>query len=262
MSLYPHPCVTRPHSQTHHRLPCSPPTLFLSPAELFLSGVQTFSFSACLRSFVLLPNSYRIFFLHYYFLKKHKVNSMCHIPFFEPCFDRNATDPSHFKKMLVWLLKTFFNKTINCSIKLGKKIICKANNMHFCPIFRRKTHPMCPARLLAKGHLGDMGELAPSEQSWQNCPSWLCAGCWPQAGSPGISGANVVWAWNQEKHSCVHRLPGWWNLLFPFVCTRMANSSGARAASPRGDVVPHRCSEVARGQEGRWFISNRWINKE
>lgn len=83
----------------------------------------------------------RIFFLHYYFLKKHEVNSKRHVPLLEPCFDRNAADPSHFKKMLVWLLKPFFNKTINCSIKLRKKKYVKQTTCTFAPSLEEKHTP-------------------------------------------------------------------------------------------------------------------------
>lgn len=89
--------------------PLQPPHPLLIPG-----GVVSFRITNllifCLFAFICSGAKTRtgFFFLHYYFLKKHEVNSKHHVPLLEPCFDRNAADPSHFKKMLVWLLKTFF----------------------------------------------------------------------------------------------------------------------------------------------------------
>lgn len=80
--------------------PAAPHPLLVPGRVVPLRGTNLLIF--CLFAFICsAAKLIQDFFLHYYFLKKHEVNSKRHVPLLEPCFDRNAADPSHFKKMLV-----------------------------------------------------------------------------------------------------------------------------------------------------------------
>lgn len=179
-------------------------------------------------------------FLRYYFLKKHEVNSEHHIPSLEPCFDRSATDPLHVKKMLVCLLKSYFNKPFNCSIKLGGGKKGKANKVHFCPVFKREIHPARPALIQATRQLGSSVNYHFSSRAEKKTPFPSCI----SRPSPAKAGPGQI-ALGRESPS------GW--------SPHAVSPRGAEATKgPQFLLVPHLQPNMAQdwegGREGRVFF--------
>jgi len=127
----------------------------------------------------------------------------------------------------LWLLHQTWNKCI-----------CKANNMHFCSRQRASVRSSW---------------VSLSEQSFTALPPGcteepqrgLWAQCGAQADPPRLSSMNVVWAWNQEKQPDVPWIPGWWNLVFPFIYIRIANSSRVRAQKGESACMVPLCGDRA-----------------